>query len=207
MAKLSMDERTVLLVVGTQDRHQRRLVAWARRADSLIRVALLSSTTAALEFLRALEHPSKTSVIIYVRSLSTSSDDQQLYQTTERLVTDFKKKLIIWETPYSESPFDYFKIPRRTKHTFLLPGCRSLRPMWYYRGTITVYPYLLIGVFLSDLRKQGPDILDQLRDKPENWQSWVLEVSPIKPKPKMHTLFDGIVGTSRIFQRTITCGL
>ena len=190
-------DRTVLLIVGAQDRHQKQLVNWARRANQLIQISQLGSVNEALELLRALEHPQKTCVIIYVRSLPASSDDQQLYETTEEPVAAFKSKLIIWERPFSKSASDYFRRPQRTEHTFLLPGCLPLRPSWYYRGAITVYPYLLIGVFLSDLKKRGGDVLDRLRARPEDWQSWVLAVSPLKPRPKMHTFADGLFGLLR----------
>ena len=190
-------DRTVFLIVGAQDRHQKQLVNWARRANQLIQISQLGSVNEALELLRALEHPQKTCVIIYVRSLPASLDDQWPYETTEDLVAAFKSKLIIWERPFSKSASDYFRKPKGTEHTFLLPGCRSLRPSWYYRGTITVYPYLLIGVFLSDLKKHGADVLDRLHSRPADWQSWVVEVSPLKPRPKMHTSADGLFGLLR----------
>ena len=190
-------DRTVLLIVSAQDRHQKQLVNWARRANPLIQISQLGSVNEALELLRALEHPQKTCVIIYVRSLPASLDDQWPYETTEELVAAFKSKLIIWERPFSKSASDYFRKPKGTEHTFLLPGCQSLRPSWYYRGTITVYPYLLIGVFLSDLKKHGAAVLDRLHSRPADWQSWVVEVSPLKPRPKMHTFADGLFGLLR----------
>ena len=104
-------DRTVLLIVGAQDRHQKRLVNWARRANPLIQISEMGSVNEALELLRALERPKKTCVIIYVRSLPASSDDQQSYETTEELVVAFKSKLIIWERPFSESASDYFRRP------------------------------------------------------------------------------------------------
>ena len=190
-------DRTILLIVGKQNRHQKQLVNWARRAEPLIQIAQLGSINEALALLRTLEHPKKTTVVIYARSLPASSDDQQLYETTEEPVAAFKSKLIIWERPFSKSASDYFRRPQRTEHTFLLPGCLPLRPSWYYRGAITVYPYLLIGVFLSDLKKRGGDVLDRLRARPEDWQSWVLAVSPLKPRPKMHTFADVLFGLLR----------
>ena len=190
-------DRTILLIVGKQNRHQKQLVNWARRAEPLIQISQLGSINEVLALLRTLEHPKKTTVVIYARSLPASSDDQQLYETTEELVAAFKSKLIIWERPFSKSASDYFRRPHRTEHTFLLPGCLPLRPSWYYRGAITVYPYLLIGVFLSDLKKRGGDVLDRLRARPEDWQSWVLAVSPLKPRPKMHTFADVLFGLLR----------
>ncbi len=194
---LADPDRTVFLVVGAPDRHQRQLVKWARGANPLIQISQLSSINEAQALLQALERPKNTSVVIYFRSFSASSDDQQPYETTEELVAAFKSKLIIWERPFSESASDYFRRPPGTEHTFLLPECRSLSPSWYYRGAITVYPYLLIGVFLADVKKHGSEVLDRLRARPEDWQSWVLQVSPLKPRPKMHTLPDWILGVWR----------
>ena len=77
--------RTVFLVVGASDRHQRRLVNWARRANPLVQVSQPGSISEAQVLLQALEHPKNTSVVIYVRSLSASSDDQQRYETQTSL--------------------------------------------------------------------------------------------------------------------------
>lgn len=196
-------DRKVLVIVGAHDRYHRRLVDWARRASPLIRISRSGSIDEAFEALRVVQRPEEISVIICFRWFpARSSDHHPPYDAVEERLEPFGRKLIIWETPYSESPSGYFEVPRETRHTFLLPRCRPRRPVFYYRGAISAYVYLLIGVFLSD---QGSDRLEQLRTKPENWKNWVLEASPLNPRPNLHAfsywllnLFDGFKRLARI---------
>ena len=164
---------------------------------------MIGTINEAFEALRAVEHPEETSVIIYVRWLPARSNDHHpSYDAAEERLEPFGRKLIIWETPYSESPHDYFKIPQKTRHTFLLPVCRPRKPIRYDRGAISAFVYLLMGVFLSD---RASDRLGRLRSKPENWKNWVLEVIPLNPRLNLHAfsdwflnLFDGFKRLARI---------
>ena len=200
---MAQRDRKALFIVGASDRYQRRLVDWARRASPLLQISQSDSIDEAFEALRAVEYPEETSVIIYVRWLPARSNDHHpLYDAAEERVEPFGRKLIIWETPYSESPNDYFKIPGKTQHTFLLPECRPSRSIRRRRGAISAFVYLLMGVFLSD---RGSDRLDRLRSRPENWKNWVLEVIPLNPRPNLHAfsywflnLLDGFKRLARI---------
>ena len=196
-------DRKALFIVGACNRYHRRLVDWARRTSPLIRIFQSGSIDEAFEALRAVGHPQETSVIIYVRwPPARSIDHHPSFDAVEERLEPFSRKLIIWETPYSESPCDYFKVPRETRHTFLLPGCGPRRPIFYYRGAISAFVYLLMGVFLSD---RASDRLERLRSRPEDWQSWVPEVIPLNPRPNLHAfnywllnLFDGFKRLARI---------
>lgn len=190
-----------LFIVGARDCYHRRLVQWARRASPLIRVSRSDSIDEAFEALRPARLPEETAVIIYVRWSPARPDDHQpSYDAAEERLEPFGRKLIIWETPYSESPCDYFKVPRGTRHTFLLPGCGPRRPI-RYRGAISAYVYLLMGVFLSD---QGSDRLERLRSTPEHWRSWVLEVSPLHPRPNLHAFSYWVLNLLDGFKRFAT---
>ena len=180
------DARKALFIVGARNRHQRRLVQWARRTSPLIRISQPGSIDEAFEALRAVEHPEETSVIVCVRySPAHPNAHHPPYAAVEERLEPFDRKLLIWETLYSESPCDYFKVPRKTRHTLLLPGCPPRRPIFYYRGAISAYVYLLMGVFLSD---RNSDRLERLRSRPQDWRNWVLEVSPINPRPNLHAV-------------------
>lgn len=181
---MAEDGGKALFIVGARNRYQRRLVQWARRTSPLIRISQPGSIDEAFEALRVVEHPEETSVIVYVRwSPAWSIAHHPPYAAVEEWLEPFDRKLLIWETPYSESPSDYFKVPRETRHTFLLPRCRPRRPVFYYRGPISAYVYLLMGVFLSD---QNSDRLERLGSSPQDWRNWVLEVSPFNSRPNLH---------------------
>lgn len=182
-------DRTVLVVVGSPDRHQRRLIKWARRADPRVQISQLTSIGEAPAVLRVLDHPKDTSVVVYVRWFSAGSDAEESYEITEERVAACKRKLIIRERPFSASAADYFRSPPGTEYTFLLPACPSLSPRWYFQGAISAYPYLLIGKFLEDQEEHGWDAIDRLRAEPEDWQRWVLQVLPLKRRPNVHPPF------------------
>ena len=202
---MAQRDRKALFIVGARDRYHRRLVDWARRASPLLQISQSDSVDEAFEALQAVEHPEETSVIIYVRWLPARSNDHHpSYDAAEERLEPFGGKLIIWETPYSESPNDYFKIPRKNQAYF--PDCRSAvhrRSIRRRTGALSAaFVYLLMGVFLSD---RGSDRLDRLRSRSENWKNWVLEVIPLNPRPNLHAfsywflnLLDGFKRLARI---------
>ena len=124
-------DRTVLLIVGAQDRHQKRLVNWARRANPLIQISEMGSVNEALELLRALERPKKTCVIIYVRSLPASSDDQQSYGNRAHIlvagVSAVEAELVLPRHDYRLSlfPCERFRSPSLQTGGLAKLGARS----------------------------------------------------------------------------------
>ena len=178
-------DRTVLLVVGPPDRYQRRLIEWARRASPGIGIAQPGSVNEASARLRALDHPEGAAVVVYVRWRPDGSNARPPGEALEEEMAACRRKLVIRETPFSHAAADYFRRPRGTAHTFLLPAAPPLSPGQRGPGAISAYPYLLIGKFLED---RGA--IERLGARPQEWQNWVREVVPLEPRPKMHALSD-----------------